>query len=259
MTEPAGNRLDIKVAQARFAVAVCDYGRRELLASAQEVDRGKLHVVRCGLDEDFAAEPVSPGVSGNQLTLIGRLSPEKGHRVLLEAAQRLARQHIDFNIVLVGDGELRGEIDNRIASMGLGDRIEMAGWQDSAGVRNALAKTRVLVVASFVEGLPVVIMEAMAMGRPIVSTDVGGIAELVIDGETGWLVPPGDSQRLADAMKMALETSDEELTAMGTRARERVLRMHDVRHEAAKLRELFGRYARRGGEQGYSVEEIGAN
>jgi glycosyltransferase involved in cell wall biosynthesis len=154
---------------------------------------------------------------------------------------------------------LRDEIEAQIASMGLGDRVEIAGWQDSVGVRKALEKTRALVVASYVEGLPVVIMEAMAMGRPIVSTNVGGISELVIDRETGWLVPPGDSERLAEAMKMALETSDEELTRMGTRARQRVLRMHDVRREAAKLRELFGRSARQRAEQRSSAEEVRAD
>lgn len=81
------------------------------------------------------------------------------------------------------------------------------------------------------------------MGRPIVSTDVGGISELVVDGETGWLAPSGDPERLAAAMRLALEASDADLAAMGQRGRERVLRMHDVDHEAARLKELFQRYA----------------
>jgi glycosyltransferase involved in cell wall biosynthesis len=87
-------------------------------------------------------------------------------------------------------------------------------------------------------------MEAMAMGRPIVSTDVGGIGELVVNGETGWLVPSRDPERLAEAMRSALEASDVNLVAMGQRGRERVLRMHDVGHEAATLKALFERYAR---------------
>jgi glycosyltransferase involved in cell wall biosynthesis len=256
---PQGNRLGLKLERAQFAVAVSEHGRRALIASSPGIEQEKVHVVRCGFDEGFAVEPASPGISGNQLTVIGRLSSEKGHRVLLEAAKRLAQEQIDFNVVLIGDGELRDEIEAQIASMGLGDRVEIAGWQDSVGVRKALEKTRALVVASYVEGLPVVIMEAMAMGRPIVSTNVGGISELVIDRETGWLVPPGDSERLAEAMKMALETSDEELTRMGTRARQRVLRMHDVRREAAKLRELFGRSARQRAEQRSSAEEVRAD
>jgi glycosyltransferase involved in cell wall biosynthesis len=240
---PQRIRLGLKVSRARFAVAVCEYGRRQLVASWPGIDESKVHVIRCGLDEAFIAEPTSPGIRGNQLTVVGRLSPEKGHRVLLEAAKRLHRDGVDFRIVLVGDGELRAEIEHRIASAGLGDCIEIAGWQDSAGVRSALEKTRALVLASFGEGLPVVIMEAMAMCRPVVSTDVGGISELVREGETGWLAPPGDPEQLAEAMKRALQSTGETLAEMGARGRELVFRMHDVRREAQKLRGLFERYA----------------
>lgn len=237
-------RLGLKARRARFVVTVCEYGRRELIASAPGIDRDKVHVIRCGLDEAFWPEPANKSVSGNQLTVIGRLSTEKGHRVLLDAARRLARDDVDFRIVLVGDGELRPEIEDQIAAAGLGDRVHIAGWQDSAGVRKALGESRALVLASFGEGLPVVIMEALAMGRPIVSTSVGGIAELVIEGQTGWLAPAGDPTRLAEAMKLALETSDLALTEMGQRGRERVLLMHDVGREAARLKDLFERYAR---------------
>ena len=100
-----------------------------------------------------------------------------------------------------------------------------------------------MVLASFGEGLPVVIMEAMAMGLPVVSTDVGGISELVITDETGWLAPPGDAQQLAKVMKRALDATDAELIEMGRRGRERVLRMHDVHREASRLKELFASYA----------------
>ena len=236
-------RLGLKAKRARFVVTVCEYGRRELIASSPGIDDGKVHVVRCGLGKAFLAEAGSRSVSGNQLAVVGRLSPEKGHRVLLDAASRLHRDQVDFRIVLVGDGDLRLEIEGQIVGSELGNRICIAGWQDSAGVRKVLSESRALVLASFGEGLPVVIMEAMAMGRPIASTNVGGISELVIDDETGWLAPPGDPEQLAEVMKLALETSDEEMTAMGARGRERVLTMHDVRGEATKLKELFERYA----------------
>jgi len=236
-------RLGLKAKRAGFAVTVCEYGTRELTASAPGIDVSKVHVVRCGLDEAFLSAPTPTGVTGKQLVLVGRLSPEKGHGVLLDAAARLQRDGVDFRIVLVGDGELRSEIEHRVAVLGLGDRIDFAGWQDQAGVQEILSASRALLLASFGEGLPVVIMEAMAMGRPIVSTDVGGIGELVVDGETGWLAPSGDPERLAGAMRLALEASDADLAAMGQRGRERVLRMHDARHEAARLKELFQRYA----------------
>jgi colanic acid/amylovoran biosynthesis glycosyltransferase len=241
---PRRIRLGEKAKRARFVVTVCDYGRRELIASSADIDENKVHVVRCGLDEAFLAASGPMGAVGKQLVVVGRLSIEKGHRVLLDAAARLQEEQVDFRIVLVGDGELRGEIEHQRATLGLGARIELAGWQDHASVQEILSASRALVLASFGEGLPVVIMEAMAMGRPIVSTDVGGVSELVLDGETGWLVPAGDSKRLSEAMRLALETSDSELAAMGQKGRERVLRMHDARNEAAKLKELFQRYAR---------------
>ena len=238
-------RLGLKAQRARFVVAVCEYGRRELIAACPDVDEGKLHVVRCGLDEAFCAEPTSTDASGTQLAMVARFSSEKGHRVLLEAAARLQRDGLAFRIVLVGDGELRPEIEAQIEESGLGDHIQLAGWQDHTGVKEILSESRALVLASFGEGLPVVIMESLAMGRPVVSTDVGGIAELAIEGETGWLAPSGDPERLAEAMKLALEASDSELVGMGRRGRERVLRMHDAHREAARLKELFERYTRR--------------
>jgi glycosyltransferase involved in cell wall biosynthesis len=236
---PQRIRLGIKAERARFVVTVCEYGKRELLASSHGIDESKVHVVRCGLDDAFLAPAMRRGEPGKQLALIGRLSLEKGHRVLLEAAGRLAADGTDFRVVLVGDGDLRPEIEHQIMTTGLGDRIELAGWQDHAGVREILAASRALVLASFGEGLPVVIMEAMAMGLPVVSTDVGGISELVITDETGWLAPPGDAQQLAKVMKRALDATDAELIETGRRGRERVLRMHDVHREASSLKALF--------------------
>jgi glycosyltransferase involved in cell wall biosynthesis len=239
---PQRVRLGLKARRARFVVTVCEYGRRELMASSPDLDDSKVHVVRCGLDEAFWDAPPR-GVAGTQLAVVARLSPEKGHQVLLDAASRLQRDHVNFRIVLVGDGELRSEIEDQIVTSGVGDLVDFAGWQDRGGVQEILAASRALVLPSFGEGLPVVIMEAMAMGRPIVSTDVGGISELVMDGDTGWLVSPGDPERLAEVIKLALESSDSELTTMGERGRERVLQMHDARREASRLKELFERYA----------------
>lgn len=240
--DPGGVRLGIKAKRARFVVGVCEYGRKGLIEASPGIDPRRVHVIRCGLDELFTSGPPPRAAEGNQLVLVGRLSPEKGHRVLLEAAARLQHEGLDFRIVLVGDGDLRPEIERLIEKASLTDRVHIAGWQDAAGVRNILAESRALVLASFGEGLPVVIMEAMAMGRPVVGTDVGGVGELVIDSETGWLVPPGDPEALGDAMKRALQTPDDAVSEMGARARERVLRMHDVRHEAARLADLFKRF-----------------
>jgi len=106
-------------------------------------------------------------------------------------------------------------------------------------VRSEIEAARALVLPSFAEGLPVVIMEAMALRRPVVTTFVAGIPELVRDRETGWLIPAGDADALADALVACLGADGDSLARMGSVARERVLARHDVDVEAAKLARLF--------------------
>jgi glycosyltransferase involved in cell wall biosynthesis len=118
--------------------------------------------------------------------------------------------------------------------------VSLTGLATGDQVRRALAEARVFVLPSFAEGLPVVIMEAMALGVPVIATYIAGIPELVIDGVTGWLVPAGDEDGLALAIRRALDCPDERLTEMGRAARARVAERHDADREAAKLAQLFG-------------------
>jgi glycosyltransferase involved in cell wall biosynthesis len=121
----------------------------------------------------------------------------------------------------------------------LRDQVRITGWISGREVQEELQRARALVLASFGEGLPVVIMEAMALSKPVISTYVAGIPELVADGETGWLIPAGDEVRLAAAMHACLQTDSATLRSMGRAARTRVLANHDVDKEASKLAELF--------------------
>jgi glycosyltransferase involved in cell wall biosynthesis len=199
----------------------------------------KIHVVHCGLDDMFVSEPPIVGALPKQLVCVARLSPEKAHGILLKAALLLTNQGIDFKIVLVGDGELRCQIEAEIAKYNLVDKIRFTGSLAAKQVRNEILAARALVLPSFAEGLPVVIMEAMALRRPVIATFVGGIPELVRTDQDGWLVPPGDSVALAEAMRQCLETSVEVIARMGEAARERVLLRHNVDTEAAKMQKLF--------------------
>ena len=126
-----------------------------------------------------------------RLVCVGRLSEQKGQLLLLEAARILAAQSVAFEIVLAGDGELREEIEALIAQHGLEAQVRITGWISSAQVREEILAARALVLPSFAEGLPVVIMEAMALRRPVLTTYVAGIPELVLQGENGWLFPAG--------------------------------------------------------------------
>ena len=135
---------------------------------------------------------------------------------------------------------MRPVIEERILRLGLQHRVRVTGWISSAQVREELLGARALVLPSFQEGLPVVIMEAMALRRPVISTYIAGIPELVIPGETGWLIPAGDVGDLVNAMDACLRMPDEDVRTMGIAARKRVLERHSIDKEAAKLAALFG-------------------
>jgi glycosyltransferase involved in cell wall biosynthesis len=228
-----------KLARARFAVAVCEYGKRELARHASPDVARRLLVVRCGVDEGFLAEPQSapPGVA--RFVCVARLSPEKGHALLLEAAARVAARGLDFEMRWVGDGELREELERRARELGLAERIHFLGWKSGAEVRAEILGARALVLPSLAEGLPVVLMEALALARPVVATDVGGVSELVESEVDGWLVPARDIEALAAGLEAALRASREDLARMGQAGAARVAERHDARIEARRLGERF--------------------
>ncbi len=236
-----GARLhfDRKVGDAKFVAAISAYTRSQLLREIPPPLWPKVRVVHCGLAGDSFAAEVPPPPSSPVFLTVGRLSPEKGHLILLDAFARLAADHPRARLVIAGDGDMRGEIEARIAALALGDRVRITGWIDAGKVRDALAEATALVQPSFIEGLPVVIMEAMAMGRPVIATYVAGIPELVLPGETGWLVPAGDIAALAEAMTGALAAETGTLTAMGEAGQARVRARHAIETEAAKLLRLM--------------------
>jgi glycosyltransferase involved in cell wall biosynthesis len=231
--------LSEKVLRCAFAVAVSIYGRAQLYRCINPKHWHKIHVVHCGLDPMFREFTDFSPASAQRIICVGRLSPEKGHLILLEAAHRLATEGYNFELILAGDGELRRDIEAQILQHKLTDRVRITGWISNKQVSEELLAARVLVVPSLGEGLPVVIMEAMALRRPVIATMVGGIPELVRPGEDGWLVPPSDVAGLAEAMRACLEASSQQIDRMGKSARERVLESHDVDEEAKRLRELF--------------------
>lgn len=236
---PLALRLGDKIADARFAVAISHYGRSQLCRWVGHEHWDRIHVVHCGIEPArFPAPPPLPATGPLRLVAIGRFSEQKGHLALLPALAA-ARRQADIHLTLVGDGEMRPEIEGLIAAHGLGPHVTLTGWLDEAGVRGKLAESHALVLPSFAEGLPMVVMEAMAQGRPALATAIAGVPELVTPGETGWLVPAGDEGALAEAMVALAGTPVERLTAMGLAGRARVLAQHDVAAEAEKLGRLF--------------------
>ena len=228
-----------KIQRAAFVIAISSFGRAQLCRWARPEDWPKLDVVRCGVDEDLLQAPVRPVPEAPRLVCVARISEQKGHLLLAEAAALLAADGLDFQIVLIGDGPMRGQLEAVLRRRGLGERFLLTGWLDAARVREAVQDARALVLPSFAEGLPVVVMEALALHRPVITTAIAGNPELVNDGVNGWLVPAGSVEALAHAMRAALQASPGRLEEMGRAGAALVARQHDVSREAHKLASLF--------------------
>lgn len=235
--------LDKKIAGAKFVAAVNSYCRAQLFRMASKADWGKIKVIHCGLEPAFRASGEESSPTARRLVCVGRLCEQKGQLLLLEAFSQLQRRLDGCHLVLAGDGEMRPEIEARIAALGLSDAVSITGWISSADVRREILAAEALVLPSFQESLPVVIMEAMALRRPVISTYVAGIPELVIAGETGWLVPAASIEPLVQAMEACLTAPPETLERMGETAYSRVAARHDIDTEAARLVGLFAETA----------------
>ncbi|OKO86845.1 glycosyltransferase [Bradyrhizobium sp. AS23.2] len=232
--------LSEKIRRARFVVAISSFGRSQLFRQVGYDQWKKIRIVRCGLEPAFyehstARRPTETA----RLICVGRLCEQKGQLLLLQATKRLVDAGIKFELVLAGDGEMRGELERTIQRFRLEAVVRITGWITSDQVREQILDSRALILPSFAEGLPVVLMEAMALRRPVISTFVAGIPELVEPGKHGWLVPAGDVDRLAAAMQACLQCSDEQIESMGENARTKVIQLHDVDSEAQHLAELF--------------------
>lgn len=237
-------KLPEKIARAAFVVGVSSFGRSQLYRYCPVADWNKIHVVRCGVDQSYFATAPSSVPDVPRFVSVGRLSEQKGQLLLVEAAAQLKREGRKFELVLVGDGPMRGDIEALIARAELSEHVRITGFVSGARVREEIEASRVFVLPSFAEGLPVVLMEALARGRPVITTYIAGIPELVQHGSSGWLVPAGSSEDAADAMRAALDAPIARLDEMGRVGHERVKQLHDVERSARELSELFSRYGR---------------
>jgi colanic acid/amylovoran biosynthesis glycosyltransferase len=238
---PLALSLGEKIRHAAFVVAVCSFGKSQLFRWCARDQWHKVQIVRCGVDDLFLAGDATPLPSSRQLLSVGRLSEQKGQLLLIEAAGLLKDRGVDFKLVIVGDGELRKPIEEMIVSRRLASHVTLAGWKNAAEIRQLMIESTALVMPSFAEGLPVVVMESLALGRAVLSTYVAGIPELVENGVSGMLVPAGDAAALADAMQRLLATPANELERLGENGRQRVCRFHDASTEAGRMAALFRR------------------
>jgi glycosyltransferase involved in cell wall biosynthesis len=228
-----------KVRQSAFVVAISSYGRSQLYRWVEHAYWPKVNVIHCGLEKAFHDVNPVPLTTSPRLVCVGRLMEAKGQLLLIEALHRLNQKDIRIELVLAGDGEMRTELEALITKYGLAAQVRITGWISSIQVREEILAARGMVLPSFAEGLPVVIMEAMALRRPVLTTYVAGIPELVRPGLDGWLFAAGSVEALMAAMEDFLTKSDDELKTMGDAAYLRVMERHSIDTEATKLADLF--------------------
>lgn len=245
--------LTQKTAEAAFVAGVSAYGQRELAARVRPVHRSKVRQVRCGLpdrvlDADPPAWPAATtGKDGPPRTLlfVGRLVARKQPAELCEAfADALTRDGAAGKLILCGDGPERERVEAVIAERDLAPHVHLAGWADDRAVRDQLGRAHALVLPSLAEGLPVVLTEAFAAARPVITTPAAGVPELVSPA-CGWLVEPGNPRALTDALHDALTAPDAELKARGQTGRQRVQQRHRVAEEVARLQDAIAGHPER--------------
>jgi len=224
----------LKIQHAAFVIAISDYCRNLLVERCLSArDYEKISIARCGLNLD-EFQPCAPVASDNHtFVCVGRLCPQKGQVHIPAAVAALREEFPDLRVLLVGDGESRSEIEAEAERHGLGgDRIVFKGWAANAQVKQLICESRALLLPSYHEGLPIVLMEALALARPVVTTRITAIPEL-IDASCGWLVDPGDHGELVAALRAALLATPEELGMMGLAGQQRVAQLHNI-HDLAE-------------------------
>lgn len=240
--EPHRWRLDLKIENARFVACISDFCRSQAMAFSSPSHWSKLHIVHCGVEPERYANVVQRQEQGPHLTFVGRLAAVKGLPVLFGALPQVLRDFPDLTVTLIGDGPERTQLERDAQNAGLDDVVEFAGYRSQSDVALMLQQTDMLVLPSFAEGVPVVLMEAMAARVPVVTTQIAGIPELVEDGVSGVLVPPGDVGALAQAIG-GLLADKARCLQMGQAGRDKVIDEFDIANEAAWLAAIFKVYA----------------
>ena len=238
---PRGLLLREKIRHARFVVAITSYCRSQLMRWSDHDCWSRIRIVHCGLDEGFFA-PATPAANndantgGPYLLCIGRLSAQKGQLLLIEAIAKLRKRGKNIRLVLAGDGEMREEIEAYCRKHGLSEQVTITGWIDSDTVKQLLEGCLAMVLPSFAEGLPVVIMEAFARRKPVLTTYIAGIPELVKDQENGLLFPAGSVDAIVSAIDEIQGCTPASRKQMGQAGYEAVKEHHHIRTEMEKMK-----------------------
>ena len=236
---PAGLLLGKKLETASFVACASYFMRAQAMRTVDSSHWPKMAIVRCGIDMTALPAPTPFSDAGPaRIVCVGRLSPEKGYAGLLDALAAIAESDGEFRLVIVGDGPQMEAVQTRATELGLVDRIRFAGALPETETLGEIARADVLVLPSLMEGLPVVLMEAMAMGRPVLASRVAGIPELVVETRSGFLFTPSDWDDLARRLS-ALLSCRADWEDMGRIGRAKIEEEFKVELSASRMARLF--------------------
>jgi colanic acid/amylovoran biosynthesis glycosyltransferase len=238
------HRLAQKVELAGFVTCVSDHGRSQLMSLVAPEHWQKLRVVHCGVDlARFRPAERPDEVAVPEILTVGRLVPVKGQELLVEALAALSNRGIGGRLTLVGDGPQLGSLRALAERRGVADRVTFAGAVGQDEIRAYYTRADVFALPSFAEGLPVVLVEAMACGLPVVASRITGIPELVEEGVAGRLIVPGRLDQLTEALADVLSGGLEARGSMGSRGRAKVEAEFDLERTADQLHAVFSEFA----------------
>ncbi len=241
--------LKTKVEEAAFICCIGEFCKSQLMKEVDPRYWPKLVTVPLGVDlEEFAPQDHPGTLPEFRMLCVGRLVPQKGQHILLDAMARLASMGRQAHLTLVGDGPHRASLERLVHEQGLANRVTFTGPQNRNRVRGYLAESDLFVLPSFAEGIPVALMEAMAMEVPCISTYVAGIPELIRSGCDGELVPASDADALAAAIARLME-DDSLRREMGRSSRRRIGEKYNLEKNIGLLAETFREWIPAGGAQ----------
>jgi colanic acid/amylovoran biosynthesis glycosyltransferase len=230
--------LPRKIEQAKFIFCISDFCRSQLMKYCDPSDWNKMHVVRLGVDTDefnLLGRTVNVPL---QIVCVGRLVPAKGQHILLRAFSHLHLKDHVAHLTFIGDGPDRPSLEREVAEHGLSGRVTFCGALNHDQTRERLSQADIFALASFAEGIPVALMEAMAMGIPCISTIIAGIPELIRHDIDGLLVPPSSVESFASAIESLL-IDDHLRRRLGASARTRVIEHYNLAKNLSSLASAF--------------------
>lgn len=235
--EPYRWFLTEKIKKALFVSCISDFCRSQCMLFSPMEHWPKLYIVHCGVNPKLF-RPVTHEGLGYRLLYVGRLAAAKGFPVLLKSLSVLKETYSDLTLTVIGDGEERSDFEAMTSEMGLSKNVAFLGYQSQTKVRQHLQETDIFVLPSFAEGVPVSLMEAMASGVPVISTRIAGISELVEEGKSGYLLPPGNVEQLSEKISQ-LYTDPELRKSFGQVGRDRVSKEFNLQQEPLWLSEII--------------------